>query len=191
MNYLGTGRREVENSLFCSPSLLDILFHFIGSCSVWVCCSQTWSWFLQACLPGGPENKSLSLLDPTHSSTGIEDVGLSSGPNPTLALAQSRGKRVGGNGRPWYSEFFSTPACIKRVDFGPRSSKDLVPGMSTICPTSERLQGGQAVPPPKFSSYLHPLPPLSRQQAQATAGCAFCHLFYFPNGPGAQMRPRR
>lgn len=107
MNYWGIRRGEVAKSLFCSPNLLNYLLHFTGGCLLLVCCSQTWSWFLQSCTQESHKINHPGLQDPTRSSTGVADKRLSALAwrlsKPTLALVQgilqAQGTREAGRGQ--------------------------------------------------------------------------------------------
>lgn len=181
--------------MFCSPSLLGILFHFTGSCSVLVCCSQSWSWFLQACIPGVPQNKPLSLLDPTHSSTGIEDMALSAGHNPTLALGQGILQAQGR--RQWQVLVFRTflhPCVHKKGRFWTQVQQGLSVRHVHNLPHLRKMtdcKGGQAVPPTKVFFLPSPSSSSAKITSSSHSWLRLSPTLYFPNGPGAQMGPRR
>lgn len=115
---------------------------------------------------------------------------------PTLALVQgifqAQGRGEAGR-RQWQALVLRTflhPFLHRKGRFGPRSSRDLVSGMSTVHLTSGRRQierVGRQCPQPTSSSYLLRLPPLSKITSSSHSWLCISPTLHFPNGPGAQM----
>lgn len=163
-----------------------------------VCCSQTWSWFLQSCTQESHKINPPSLQDPTRSSTGVADKRLSvlawSLRKPTLALVQgnlqAQGRREAARGQRQVLGLgaFLHPRVHRKSPFWTQVQQGVSVRRDHILPhlrVEGRLRAARKCPQSKCS-YLFPLPPLSQITCSSHSWLRISPTLGVPNGPGAQ-----